>query len=102
MFTGVCASRIGSRETWLDAARTRVVFRELSPDLIERYAASGSPLDKAGAYGIQDHGAEFPLIDRIEGDYWNVVGLPFATAAEGLAHFGIASRPIPQQTFFPA
>ncbi|MEM9999118.1 MAG: Maf family protein, partial [Bacteroidota bacterium] len=54
---------------------TRVTFATLSEPEIEAYVASGSPLDKAGAYGIQDDaGALF--VARIEGDYYNVVGLP--------------------------
>jgi septum formation protein len=54
---------------------TRVTFGSLTDDEIARYVESGSPLDKAGAYGIQDdHGAL--LVERIDGDYYNVVGLP--------------------------
>jgi septum formation protein len=54
---------------------TRVTFGALSDAEIARYVATESPLDKAGAYGIQDdHGALF--VERIEGDYYNVVGLP--------------------------
>lgn len=54
---------------------TRVTFVEMTDDEIEAYIASGSPMDKAGAYGIQDdRGALF--VRRIEGDYYNVVGLP--------------------------
>lgn len=54
---------------------TRVTFDALTPEEIEAYVATGSPLDKAGAYGIQDDfGAVF--VRRIEGDYYNVVGLP--------------------------
>ena len=49
---------------------------DLQKDLIERYIATGSPMDKAGAYGIQDEGAL--LIDSISGDYYAVVGLPVA------------------------
>lgn len=52
------------------------VLDDLQKDLIERYIATGSPMDKAGAYGIQDEGAL--LIDSISGDYYAVVGLPVA------------------------
>ncbi len=59
------------------ASATRVTFAELNDDEIAAYVATGSPLDKAGAYGIQDDlGALF--IPRIEGDYYTVVGLPVA------------------------
>lgn len=54
---------------------TEVTFRELSDDEISRYVAGGSPMDKAGAYGIQDDfGAVF--VSKIVGDYYTVVGLP--------------------------
>lgn len=53
---------------------TEVYFNELSPALIERYIKSGSPFDKAGAYGIQDE--EFNLVRKINGSYFNVMGLP--------------------------
>lgn len=55
---------------------TRVFVRRLSPADIDWYVASGEPLDKAGAYGIQGLGARF--IERIDGCYYNVVGLPLA------------------------
>jgi len=65
---------------------TKVTFRELPVKEIEEYVAGGSPLDKAGAYGIQDdYGAVF--VTRIEGCYYNVVGLPLArvyAALQGL------------------
>lgn len=54
--------------------RTYVYFNNLSDDLINRYIESGSPMDKAGAYGIQDE--EFDLVSHIEGDFDNVIGLP--------------------------
>jgi len=54
---------------------TRVTFRKLDAGEIDRYVNSGSPMDKAGAYGIQDdYGAIF--VERIEGCFYNVVGLP--------------------------
>ena len=54
--------------------RTYVYFNKLSDELIERYIASGSPMDQAGAYGIQD--TEFDLVNHIEGSFDNVIGLP--------------------------
>jgi septum formation protein len=55
------------------ADRTRVWFRPLSPALIRAYVATGEPLDKAGAYGLQGYGAV--LVDRIDGDCFGVIGL---------------------------
>ena len=54
--------------------RTYVYFNKLSDELINKYIDSGSPMDKAGAYGIQDE--EFGLVNHIEGDFDNVIGLP--------------------------
>lgn len=56
---------------------TRVAFRALSSDDIDRYVSTGSVYDKAGAYGIQDASAIF--VERIEGDFYNVVGLPIVS-----------------------
>ena len=56
---------------------TKVKFRELSENEIYSYVESGSPLDKAGAYGIQDFGGVF--VEEIKGDYFNVVGLPISS-----------------------
>lgn len=58
--------------TFSDCAR--VYFRELGIDEIRSYIATGEPLDKAGAYGIQEKGAV--LVEKIEGDYYTIVGLP--------------------------
>lgn len=69
--------------TITDVVETRVRFRRLSEEEIEGYVATGEPLDKAGAYGIQGRGAV--LIDGILGDYYTVVGLPLTRLWECLA-----------------
>jgi septum formation protein len=75
VFTGISLRHPASGAAETAHEVTRVTFGELSDAEIDRYVATGSPLDKAGAYGIQDdHGALF--VERIEGDYYNVVGLP--------------------------
>lgn len=56
-----------------DFAITKVTFNNLTPDLVDEYVKTGSPLDKAGAYGIQDG---FSLVKNIDGSFNNVVGLP--------------------------
>jgi septum formation protein len=53
---------------------TNVTFRRLSDDMLEAYVATGEPMDKAGAYGIQGYGAA--LVERIDGDFFSVMGLP--------------------------
>ena len=66
---------------------TTVTFRELEPEEISHYIATGEPMDKAGAYGIQGLGAM--LVSGIEGDYFNVVGLPIFRLSRILASFGL-------------
>lgn len=72
VLTGVAVVREGETVTGLQ--RTRVKFVEMTADEIEFLAREGDPLDKAGAYAVQAQAALF--IEGIEGDYWNVVGLP--------------------------
>lgn len=69
------------------SVETRIHVKRLTPEEVDAYVASGEPLDKAGAYGIQGLGAV--LVDRIEGDYFNVMGLPLSALAESLKEFGI-------------
>lgn len=66
--------------------RTEVFFRTLSERDIEDYIASGEPFDKAGGYGIQGRGGVF--VQRIEGDFYNVMGLPLCTLCEMLEEIG--------------
>ncbi|ACY48395.1 Maf family protein [Rhodothermus marinus] len=75
VYTGVALVHPASQREVVDYEATQVTFAPLTDAEIDAYVATGSPLDKAGAYGIQDdYGAVF--IRRIEGDYYNVVGLP--------------------------
>ncbi len=71
VYTGICL--LSAKGEFCDVVKTAVFFNPLSGELIERYVASGKPLDKAGAYGIQDG---YGLVLRTEGSYTNVVGLP--------------------------
>lgn len=93
VFTAV--SIVSDKMLRIFCSQTSVVFRPrdaYQDALIERYAASGLPLDKAGGYGIQDIGAL--LIAKIDGDYYTVVGLPLAALARELTAFGFdASQP---------
>ena len=81
VFTGVCL--IAPHGEFVGVERTRVKFRALSDAEIHGYAQSGEGLDKAGGYGIQERG--MALVESLEGDYFNVVGLPIARVL-ALAH----------------
>ncbi len=74
VLTGVALVRAESGRALVECARTRVRFAAVSDEEIEAYVRTGEPLDKAGAYAIQGRAALF--VEAIEGDYWNVVGLP--------------------------
>lgn len=69
------------------SVETRVYFRKLTEEEIEAYIETGEPLDKAGAYAIQGIGAL--IVKEIEGDYFNVMGLPLSSLAEALKKFGV-------------
>jgi septum formation protein len=74
---------------------SRVHFRELDDRAIRDYLAKIDPLDKAGAYAAQGYGAE--IIERIEGSYTNVVGLPMEESTRALRAFGVTSSRPPAQ-----
>ncbi|MBB6448346.1 septum formation protein [Geomicrobium halophilum] len=85
VYTGVCIKYVDQLRTFSN--KTNVHFHPLSSETIQAYVETSEPLDKAGAYGIQDKGGLF--VSRIEGDYFNIVGLPMAMVARALEEFEI-------------
>ena len=86
VYTGIALIDVSSGEVLVQHEKTRVCFRSLDEREIRLYVASGEPLDKAGAYGVQGLAAIF--ITRIEGCYTNVVGLPLARLSLMLKQLG--------------
>jgi septum formation protein len=88
VITGLClvSERAAVREQL--AVETRVYMKQFTPEEIQGYIDTGEPMDKAGAYGIQGVGG--CLVERIEGSYSNVVGLPICETVELLRRYGIA------------
>ena len=74
VLTGVALVRAETKQAVTAHARTRVRFAQMTDAEVDWYVATGEPADKAGAYAVQGQGALF--IEAIDGDYWNVVGLP--------------------------
>lgn len=85
VYTGVTVLR--GEERYTVSEETTVTFRELSAEEIDRYIATGEPMDKAGAYGIQGYGAL--LVEGIQGDYYNVMGLPVCRLGCLLRQLGV-------------
>ena len=85
VWTGVCVRQGERADTRCEC--TRVCFRPLTEEEIAAYAATGEPMDKAGAYGIQDRACLF--VEGIQGDYFNVVGLPVCLLGRMLRGFGV-------------
>ena len=83
--TGVTVRQGDTVRTEVEA--TAVRFRPLTAEEIWCYIRTGEPMDKAGAYGIQERGAL--LVEGIRGDYFNVMGLPVLLAARMLRPFGV-------------
>jgi septum formation protein len=89
VWSGLCLACGGRR--WSEAVRTRVWLRAAEPAALAAYVATGEPLDKAGAYAAQGRGAL--LVERVDGCFWNVVGLPVSALVEGLRVFGYGVWP---------
>jgi len=86
VLTGVTLVRLPDAERRSFVESTLVHFTQLSPEEISRYLGTEEPNDKAGAYAIQGRAGRY--IPRIEGDYFNVVGLPLARVTQALADLG--------------
>ncbi len=86
VLTGLAVIRIPGGEVSIQEERTRVTFAPLTQKEIEDYVASGEPFDKAGGYAIQGLAGRF--VTRVEGCYFNVVGLPLARLYGILRDFG--------------
>ena len=86
VITGVTLIRLPDAERINFVETTQVQFATISSDEITRYLATEEPYDKAGAYAIQGRAGRY--IPRIEGDYFNVVGLPLARVTQALADLG--------------
>lgn len=85
--TGIAVIDIDNGKIWTDHEKTKVYMSKLSDDEIWNYFKRVSPLDKAGSFDVQGFGSIF--IDRIEGCFYNVVGLPLAKLARLLNKCGI-------------
>jgi len=88
VITAVAVSR--GRKLRSAIEEVRVKFRRLRDDEIEAYIATGEPMDKAGAYGIQGFGAT--IVERIEGDYFSVMGLPLVRLVGLMRDVGVKYR----------
>ncbi len=91
VITGVALTGGATSQIQVAYETTEVKFATMSEDEVNWYASSGEPMDKAGAYAIQGLGARF--IERIRGDYFNVMGLPVRLLYEMIQEFSAKSRP---------
>jgi septum formation protein len=87
VYTGITVIESATGRTVSDVAKSIVYMKKLYDEEISAYIKSGKPLDKAGAYGIQDYGSM--IIERIEGCYFNVMGLPMSLLHDIFKKFGV-------------
>lgn len=87
VITGFSIIDSGNNKILSRSVETKVYIRKLTTEEIKAYVSSNEPLDKAGAYAIQGLGSV--IVEKIDGDYFNVVGLPLFALAESLRVFGI-------------
>ena len=91
VYTGFTLLDIPGGRIVRECGATQVTFRALEEDEIEEYIESGAPFDKAGAYGIQDDLSAL-FVERIDGDFYNVVGLPLPRFYLALKRFGMSAQ----------
>ena len=87
VLTGFTIIDTESGKSFSDVVEATVTFRNYSDEEIEAYVSTGEPLDRAAAYAIQGGGAAF--VEKIEGDYDGIVGLPVTAVTEALKEFGV-------------
>lgn len=87
VITGFTILDTVSNKVISESVETKVSIKNLTPKEIEAYVKTGEPLDKAGGYAIQGLGSV--IVEGIEGDYYNVIGLPLCALAENLKKFGV-------------
>lgn len=87
VYTGIAVIDTVTGKTLVESEESRVHIRDLEPSEIDAYVRTGEPGDKAGAYAVQGRGSV--IVDRIEGCYFNVVGLPMSRLALMLKEFGV-------------
>lgn len=87
VITGFTIIDTKSGKTVTKSVESKVFMKKLTKEEIDAYVNTGEPLDKAGAYAVQEKGGLF--VEKIEGDFFNVVGLPIFTLMQGLKKFGV-------------
>lgn len=87
VYSGIAVIDTKTKNTKIDYLCTHVKFSHLSHEEIKKYIATGEPMDKAGAYGIQGFGGVF--VEEIKGDYYSVVGLPLNKLNKMLREMGV-------------
>lgn len=89
VITGFTIIDTKSGKTVTKSVKSKVYFKKLTNQEISSYVATGEPLDKAGAYAVQEKGGLF--VEKIEGDFLNIVGLPISNLVKELKKFGVSS-----------
>lgn len=87
VITGFTIINTETNEQITKSVETKVYFKDISDEEMDAYIATGEPLDKGGGYAIQGKAALF--VEKIEGDYFNIVGLPILVLTEELKKFGV-------------